>query len=256
MSSTDGFALENAFIGLSFCSVTDKNDCAFSIQEMTTLHLVVNVLSCKSGQVYPEIQSDWEVDQLVKVLALSGLTGKLPKHYRYDDVVNLLLEHLLVQKPFVYALYLKNDSKSDLITNSRTLEIVDRQINIGLYANLRLLHSTKCEHVWDAFTKTMGSQDRFIIDQQPPEIIYKQQAEILELKQKIEKLEKQLQFSDVGQNEQALRETNKILNLYKSRLDNEKKSDSVTQEKNAKLIQEYIKLEAQLKLCQQQNTQI
>jgi len=218
---------------------------------MTSLHLVVNVLSCKSGQVFPENKSDWEPDQLIKVLALSGLTGKIPKSYGYNDIVNLLLEHLLVQKPFVYALYLTNDNKSDLITNSRTLEIVYNQINIGLYANLRPLHSIRCEHIWQEFTKTMGSQDRFIIDENPPEIIYKQQAEILALKQKIEKLEKQLKFSDVGQSEQALRETNKILNLYKTRLESEKKTETATVEKNAKLIQQYINLEAQLKLCQQ-----
>jgi len=218
---------------------------------MTSLHLVVNVLSCKSGQVFPEIKSDWEKDQLIKVLALSGLTGKIPKSYEYNDIVNLLLEHLLVQKPFVYALYVTNDHKSDLITNSRTLEIVQNQINIGLYANLRPLHSVRCEYIWDEFTKTMGSQDRFIIDENPPEIIYKQQAEILQLKQKIEKLEKQIKFSEVGQSEQALLETNKVLNLYKSRLENEKKTETATVEKNAKLIQQYINLEAQLKLCQQ-----
>jgi hypothetical protein len=198
---------------------------------------------CKIGQVFPEIESKWSFSELVKVLKLSGITGNLPKEYTYNDIVNLLIDHLNMQSPAVYAL----STADHIILNSQTVQIVRDSLNIGPYAVLQKLQRNECQHIWQVFFQHFHTEPkRFAIAQITPEEMEKKQLKIVELQSKIEKLEKKFASSHVGQLTKQMEEANRVLKSYKTRLNNETQKETDNQLKVIELNRKNQQLEAQI----------
>jgi hypothetical protein len=179
----------------------------------------------------------------MKILNLSGVVGQLPDHFQYEDLVNLFIERLNVQRPAVYALSTENA----VILNSQTIEISGELINIGPYAVLHNLEHNRCEAIWEAFMHYFNSQSRrFIVLETPPEKLREKQLKILKLEQKLEKLEREHKASEGGRMQKQFDEANKLLRLYKSQLVEEKQREIDAQTKNLELVRQVQILQAQI----------
>ena len=219
---------------------------------MVSLYLTVNVFDCKQGRMFPEHLSDWSSAELIKILRLSGVAGVLPASYQHNDLVNLFLDRLNVQRPVIYAITLlspqgtlKNDDKYELILHSDSVQVYGDTINVGLTSKLVRLSNHDCEHVWKEFSKLPGGFSTVI----PMEIKETDQRwQILQLTEKLKKLEN----SDTGRLEEQLKETNKLVRFYRDQVNSGSKKAVTNNEKNSKLIREHQALQAQILLYQNQ----
>jgi len=179
----------------------------------------------------------------MKILNLSGVAGQLPDHFLYDDLVNLFLERLNVQRPAVYALSTENA----VLLNSQTVEVKGELIYLGPYAVLRNLKQKSCDEIWEEFSHYFNSQaPRFIVMETPPERLREKQVKILELEAKLEKLEKKFKSSDGGRMRKQFDEANQLLKMYKSQIVEEKQREIDAQAKNMELIRQVQTLQAQI----------
>lgn len=211
---------------------------------MTSLYLIVNVFQCKQGQVFPHANSAWSDTELWKVLALSGLEGPVPKGYSKEDLINLLLGRLNVQRPVVYAIRTEND----VILNSQSMEVRGQLIHVGPYATLSPLTSGQksCEAVWPVFIKYANQQlRRFIIAKEPSEKIRTLQIKIVELEQEIGRLKKVASHSKTNQLERQFQEATQVLKYYQTQLRQAQQAKPELEQKNLSLRKHIETLHAQ-----------
>lgn len=114
------------------------------------LTLVVNVWECKSGVLWPEEQSVWPKSELVRLLELTGVTGKVEGDH--DRLVNLLLSRLTLQKPVLYAIAIETASDSSVL-----LDAGKSQVRNGTWQEdfdmqkRRVERGRGCEEIWGVF---------------------------------------------------------------------------------------------------------
>jgi hypothetical protein len=209
---------------------------------MNTLYLTVNAFQCKKGKVFPEFESDWTRSELEKILSLSGVSGTIPNTFTYNDIINLLIDRLNVQKPAIYAL----NTHKNIILNSQTVEVSGDLLTIGPYAVVHKLEDESCEHIWDVFFKYFHTSQRFVMEKISPEQLREKQLKIIQLQDKVEKLEKQLKEGNIGRLTAQFEEANQLLKTYKARIVEETQKDFDTQLKNTQLMRNVQQLEAQI----------
>jgi vacuolar-type H+-ATPase subunit I/STV1 len=218
---------------------------------MTSLHLIVNVFQCKQGQVFPQSKSAWSRSEMWKVLSLSGLNGPLPEDYSTEDLVNMLLTRLNVQRPVVYALR----TEDAVILNSQSVEVRGDLIHMGFYAALSPLSSghKACDAVWSVFAKHTNEElRRFTIVKDEPEKIRELRMHVVELEQKVEHLEKAA--AETGQNrlEQQFHEADQLLKHYRAQLRQAQEAQPELEQKNLALRRHVETLNAQKMQLEQQ----
>jgi len=218
---------------------------------MSRLFLTVNALQCKKGQVYPETESDWSRPELQKILNLSGVSGIVPESYNYQDVVNLLIDRLNIQKPIIYAL----STDKEILFNSQTVEIDQKTdtLNVGPYAILQKMEKHHdCETIWNSFFQYFHKAPRFLMEQVSPEQLNEKQVKIIKLEGKIQALEKQLKESYAGRMTAQFEEANELLKTYRMKIVEENQKNFEMQLKNDQLNKQIQQHEAQLLQYQNQ----
>ncbi len=223
---------------------------------MVQLELVVNVFTCKKGPLFPENESDWTAPELIKILSLSGVVGKLHSNHSYADIVNLLLDRLNIQQPLVYAVIV-HDRESSLLLNSQTVQIEKDKLRIGPFAVLHPLHThDSCEALWKVFiTHVASGKDvsRRAVDRSNPiDQLDHRDLQILELKRKIANLEKAAPLTENGRLRQQLNESMRLLQNHQAKVEEKQAHDNQLQDKNQTLVQDYQRMEANVLLLRQE----
>jgi uncharacterized protein YnzC (UPF0291/DUF896 family) len=195
------------------------------------LTLVVNVLgSCKKGVCYPESETEWLRLDIVKVLNLSGIVGELPgEKYTYEAIVRMLIDHLNVQVPKVYALVMD----SSVILDSSTVTIRNQMVHVGPYAKIKQVDNLECDHLWSVFHAYVKTRQEY----RPPESreVMEKQARIIELQSQINQLTKHIKESNVGRLQSELDEQNTVLRALYRQLQEEKALRVEAHDKNLNL---------------------
>lgn len=113
-----------------------------------TLHLIVNLHKCKSGQIFPVQESEWDTTQLKKVLDLSGLAVSRLKNPTDEQLVRLFIEHVNRQNPLVYVLQINRDQ---VVLNGQDvqLDLATDKVTTGLRTETTKVKS--CEQAWQTF---------------------------------------------------------------------------------------------------------
>lgn len=219
------------------------------------LDLVVNVFTCKQAQIYPESGSQWSKTELIKLLALTGAVGKLSDQYQYDDVVNLLLDRLNVQKPILYAMVV-HGHKSELVLKSQSVEISDQRLRFGPFAELKTLSSTRCEEAWSTFIEYMVSArlavHAEIATENPLDRLDMRDMQIAQLKAKIAQMEEAAKQSENGRLRQQFEEANRRYQACVASKEDRLAHDRALEDQNRKLWQEHEQTMAKLMLLQDQ----
>ncbi len=208
---------------------------------MTTLILIVNVLDqCKQGQCFPEMESQWPREELLKVLSLSGIDATmLPSHYTYNDIIQLFLDHLNVQRPQVYALC----TETDLILDSQTVEVRNNLVHFGPYSKIQKLASNDCRHAWTVFSQHTFIRRPFVMPE--PAAVTEKQMRILELEKEVNRLKKQAKESESGRMKAQFDEAENLLKTYRAQLKEERRKEMTVREQNMQLVRQAQVLEAQ-----------
>lgn len=209
-------------------------------EPMSALVLIVHVLDyCQQGICLPEAESAWPRAELNKVLNLSGIMGPLTT-YSYPQLIQLLVNHLNVQSPLVYALY---TAERGLLLDSNGVVVRDQLWYEGLSTRwLRVESSaaaTDCRQLWQRFaqhqqrppaaTTAHGGSSRAELEQQ---------LRIQALERDIAKLQKQLQDSQGVRLEKEFQEAHQVIRALQEQLQQARQQTSALSEQNAALLRE------------------
>lgn len=212
---------------------------------MTTLTLVVNVLDqCKQGVCFPEAQSVWPREELIKVLNLSGIVGPLPSRYTYEHIIQIFLDHLNVQTPKVYALH----TERELILDSSTVQVRHNLVHLGPYARLQAIEPSSlsdCRHLWQVFYQHVRADSSRDLQypRDSPEVLAKQMR-IVELEKEVTKLKKQAQESETGRIKTEFQEAQQVMKALEAQIREERQRVVQLRDKNLALARESQVLEA------------
>lgn len=203
---------------------------------MTTLTLVVHVLDhCKQGVCFPEQESVWPLEELGKVLNLSGLVGTLSRvRLTHEQLIQTLLDHLNVQTPAVYALY-TNDRQ--LIMDSSTVQVRRNLVYVGPYAKLQPFPPThQCHDIWQRFAQyAQPAQKQHAIvatGEEERRLLHQQQGRILELERELAQLKVQCKDSELGRLKSAMQESTHVIKALEAQLREAQSQQAGLREKN------------------------
>lgn len=203
----------------------------------TALTLVVKVLDqCKQGRCFPQAENVWPHDELVKVLHLSGLRGPWPTVGGHERLVQMLLDHLNVQIPPVYALC----TDQALVLDSTTVHVRQSTLQIGPYAKLHPLPTPlpSCEQIWQLFVQRHHHAATTTDQLAPSPAVLEKQMQILALEKEVARLKTQLQGSEVGQLRLAVDEGHRVIKALEAKLQAERRQLLTLREKNLTLARE------------------
>lgn len=112
------------------------------------LHLIVNLQECKSGQIFPVQKSEWDTQELVKVLDWSGLAATRLRNPTQVHLVRLLIEHVNRQDPLVYALQI---NRNQVVLNGQDVQLNLSTDKVTTGLRTKTVQVKSCEQAWQKF---------------------------------------------------------------------------------------------------------
>jgi hypothetical protein len=174
------------------------------------LYLVVNVIQCKQGVLWPQSESDWQVQELDRLLHLIGGVSQSARFTTYEDAVNTLLDRLDRQEHQFYAIY--RTSPLVLWLDAGSTQIRNGQLEVDELAPTGIITGKhpSCDQIWQQFLDQLRQRRsrRPVRQVAPPDKVRQIQQEMRRLRQ--EKVDPQCQYQ--------LQEARNIIRTQKQQL--------------------------------------
>ena len=211
------------------------------------LFLTVYTTQCHRALCYPENQSEYRVEDLHRLLQLTGFV--IPSQTSYNDLIHLLIRNLPTQIPVLYAV----DTGEYYLFHGRDIQLINGELKLSISHKSRPIpQNNNCLELFEGFKHHLVTEDKTFVPSAalPTEALRKKQEQIVALEAKIRKMEMQLTPS--AHNQQENMEKQKMLQHLYQQQDKLFRSYQELQQKNMTLLQEVQRAKTQEHLLREE----